>query len=296
MKKSSLNRKFRRALAASLGAVAFASTSCVINAVDPELLWKREVAKSLGDLTNAQANYFSLGTQNINNAVNAIAGKALNGHALTAPLASLKQIKNNKDYEIQLGMVGSLFHMTVRLKRLNDGNVAAKCYRLCPDIPDDLADTGELVSKFEMRNRWARNKWHEYYTTLDNQIKALQAAEDAAKKAEDARRAEENARAERERANSLMNNSGNQNVQVPSTNFNSGIMSTSTLAAAMMPMTYAMTNNTTPVHTTPVHTTTSSMVNNVNTMGTQVGSKADINNTNPQISQNAQKATDKFKT
>jgi hypothetical protein len=303
MKKSSLNRKFRRALAASLGAVAFASTSCVINSVDQKLIKQREVARYFANPANFDAinsginvgggvgaHQADLAAQQIN--VNHI---IIGGEHFALDNTKLTQKTLKKDYEFPMTLNGVVVG-TIRLKRQTLVNAAgSKTYRLCPPndtpIPDPNGIYTALVpipSANKKVSMWAQEQWKEYYDALDAQIKNLEKAE--AKKAEDARQAEENARAERERANSLLSSSGSQNVQVPSTNFNSGIMSASTLAATMIPMTTMMNN------TTPVQTTTSSMVNLANTMAPQVGAKTDTTNTNLQINHDSHVAADKIKT
>ena len=295
MKKSSLNRKFRRALAASLGAVAFASTSCVINAVDQKLYVALKIAQSFAAMDDAEADQLELGSRKRPDARNNIRFK-IDGELLTPNIITEKPGpgRDSFTYYANLGKHVNVIQISIKRTNLGAGGAGggfSKRFRLAPptakEIPDPATLVGYIGNDGHKINLWCRDEWIEYRDQIAAEITNQ---ENADKRAEDARQAEENARAERERANSLLSSSGSQNVQVPSTNFNSGIMSASTLAATMIPMTTMMNN------TTPVHTTTSSMVNNVNTMGTQVGPKADINNTNSQINHNANVVEVKTKT
>ena len=267
MKKSSLNRKFRRALAASLGAVAFASTSCVINAVDPMLYRQRELADAISKLVlPLEITNLDTGVNNIDNAIAALPTCIVNGkvfgHMGIYQAYGLNQFR----FHLTWGGIDCGF---ARLKKYPTtagfGN-----FRLMPDDDYPCASIKKIGAAHDLDvrkvNRGVCAYWKTFHDALDTQIKNLEKAEaDAA-----AKRAEENARAERERANSLFSSSGSQPAQIAPTINNTATLAASALATTMIPMTTMMNN------TTPVQTTTSSMVNTGNTMGTN----ADINNIN----------------
>ena len=214
--------------------------------------------------------------QNIN-AANIMIG----GELFALDDTKLTQKTLRKDYEFPMTLNGVVVG-TIRLKRQTYTAAAgSRNYRLCPPNDTAIPDPGGLylasgLSSSNKVNRWAQEKWNEYCTALDTQIKNQEEAE-------------ENARAERERASLLLKSSGSQPARIAPINDNA-IITAAGLATAMLPMNVVKNNP------KPVHATTSAMVNLANTMALRVEAKADINNINPQISRKAQTRSDKIRT